>query len=227
MNTLLETVAEKWMLAVRGKDLAGVAEFTLSSTDPMGDLPLVRNAAIIAAEQGFAIRLRSLEPPGPALLQLGLATGSMAILAPPDSLRAFAGPLASLGCVRVIPVSAAFDDPGKAAVSLRASINEGSAIALAAGNPSRNGMSTANMQFVLHLAVDRLGLTAEEAIVAASYNAACSLRMSHAIGSLEPGKCADVLVMDVPDYRELHRRAGHHDLSLAIGAGEIVWRSAH
>ena len=27
-------------------------------------------------------------------------------------------------------------------------------------------------------------------------------------GSLEPGKSADLLVMDVPDYRELPRRAG-------------------
>lgn len=223
---LLAAMAEKWAPAVRAQNLAGVAEFTLSGRAPMRDLPLVRNAAIASADHGFAIRLRSLEPPGPALLQLGLATGAMAILAPPDSLRAFAGPLASIGCVRVIPASAAFDDPENAAVSLRTSIDEGSAIALASGSPSRSGLSTANIQFILHLAVDRLGLSPEEAIVAASYNAVCSLRTSHTTGSLEPGKSADVLVMDAPDYRELHRRAGHHDLNLVIREGEIVWRAA-
>jgi imidazolonepropionase len=225
-SALLETMAAKWMPAVRAHDLASVVEFTLRGPQPMRDLPLVRNAAIAAAEHGFTIRLRSPEPPGPALLQLALSTGALAILAPPDSLRAFARPLASLGCVRVIPMSAAFDETETAAVSLRTIINEGSAIALASGEPSRRGMATANMQFMLHLAVDRLGLTPEEAIVAATYNAACSLRMSHKTGSLEPGKSADFLIMDVPDYRELHRRAGHHDLQLAVRAGEIVWRSA-
>jgi len=222
----LETMAAKWMPAVRGQDLAGVAEFTLRGPQPTRDLPLLRNAAIAAAEHGFTIRLRSPEPPGPALLQLALSTGALAILAPPDSLRAFARPLASLGCVRVIPISAAFDEAETTAFSLRTIINEGSAIALASGGPSRRGIVTANMQFMLHLAVDRLGLAPEEAIVATTYNAACSLRMSHKTGSLEPGKSADFLVVDVPDYRELHRRAGHHDLHLAVRAGEIVWRSA-
>jgi imidazolonepropionase len=45
-------------------------------------------------------------------------------------------------------------------------------------------------------------------------------------GSLEPGKTADLVVLEVPDYRELPRRAGHHDVSLVMRAGQPVFRSA-
>ena len=80
------------------------------------------------------------------------------------------------------------------------------------------------MQHLLHLGVYRLGLNPAEAIVATTYNAACSLRISHVTGSLEPGKSADLVIMDVPDYRELARRAGHQDLSLTMRAGRVVYR---
>jgi imidazolonepropionase len=82
--------------------------------------------------------------------------------------------------------------------------------------------STLNMQHVLHLAVHRLGLTEEEAITATTWNPACSLRLSHVTGSLEPGKSADVIMMDVPDYRELARRAGHHDISMVMRGGQTI-----
>jgi hypothetical protein len=31
--------------------------------------------------------------------------------------------------------------------------------------------------------------------------------------------------MDVPDYHELPRRAGHHDASLVMRKGQVVFRS--
>jgi hypothetical protein len=34
-----------------------------------------------------------------------------------------------------------------------------------------------------------------------------------------------MLLMEVSDYRELARRAGHHDVSLVMRAGRIVVRS--
>jgi imidazolonepropionase len=86
------------------------------------------------------------------------------------------------------------------------------------------GYASSNPQYLLHLGMTRFGLTAEEAICAATWNAACSLRMSHVTGSLEPGKTADILLMDVPDYRELPRRAGHNDLQIAFKAGHPIYR---
>ncbi len=49
--------------------------------------------------------------------------------------------------------------------------------------------------------------------------------MSHVTGSLEPGKQADLIIMDVPDYRELPRRAGHHDAHVVMRAGKVVYRT--
>jgi imidazolonepropionase len=67
-------------------------------------------------------------------------------------------------------------------------------------------------------------MTPGEAIVAATYNAACSLRLSHVTGSLEPGKAADLLIMDVPDYRELFHRVAHNDVLLAMKSGNTIYR---
>jgi imidazolonepropionase len=108
---------------------------------------------------------------------------------------------------------------------MRSSIDEGACIALTSSYRA-HGTSTMNMQYLLYLAVHSLGLSAEEAIVATTWNAACSLRLSHVTGSLEPGKPADLLILDVSDYRELVRRAGHHDASIVMRAGQVIYRSA-
>jgi imidazolonepropionase len=81
-------------------------------------------------------------------------------------------------------------------------IDAGAAVALATDfNPGTS--PTLNMQFILSLACDAMHLTPAEAICAATLNAAHSLGLSGRIGSLEPGKRADVIVMDVDDYRKI------------------------
>lgn len=50
----------------------------------------------------------------------------------------------------------------------------------------------------MHLACVNLGMTMEEALAAATINAAASLGRSHTHGSLEPGKVADMLIIDAP-----------------------------
>jgi imidazolonepropionase len=62
---------------------------------------------------------------------------------------------------------------------------------------------TASMPMVLSLAATQLKMTAAEAIVASTINAAYSLRRGAVIGSLEAGKWADFVVHDCDDYREL------------------------
>ena len=144
-------------------------------------------------------------------------------VSPLDSLHAFTEPLARIGLVRVLP---ALDcAAGADTAPTRAAIAGGAAIALSPSYRS-HGVSSLNTQYLLHVAVERLGMSPEEAIVATTYNAACSLRLSHVTGSLEPGKSADLLILDVPDYRDLPRRAGHTDVSLVMRAGRIVFRRA-
>jgi imidazolonepropionase len=62
---------------------------------------------------------------------------------------------------------------------------------------------TPAMTMILSLAATHMKMTAGEGITAATINAAYSLNRGHQLGSLEPGKIADVVIHDCDDYREL------------------------
>jgi imidazolonepropionase len=65
-----------------------------------------------------------------------------------------------------------------------------------------------SMQFVIALACRAMKLTPAQAIAAATINSAHAIRRADRVGSLEPGKQADLLVLSVPDYRHLGYRYG-------------------
>jgi imidazolonepropionase len=62
---------------------------------------------------------------------------------------------------------------------------------------------TPSIPMVLSLAVSQMKLSVAEAISAVTINAAYSLKRSHALGSLAPGKQADFVIHDCDDYRDL------------------------
>lgn len=222
---LLEQLSSKWLAAVMSRELAAVVELTAAHCENGFDISMLRATAATAAGLGYAVRLRSTEPPDADHLSLAISAGAIGIVAPMDDLRTFASRLSAVGCVRVIPASEAFDSAaGDAGRAIRSAIEEGAAIALTSSYRLQE-TSSVNMQYLLHLAVHRLGLTAEEAITATTWNAACSLKLSHVTGSLERGKSGDLLIMEVPDYRELPRRAGHRDVSLVMREGQIIHRN--
>jgi imidazolonepropionase len=68
----------------------------------------------------------------------------------------------------------------------------------------------------------RYRMTAAECLTAATLNAACSLRRGAEVGSLEPGKRADVLVLDVPNHRHLVYELGRNPVRAVISAGRPV-----
>lgn len=78
-----------------------------------------------------------------------------------------------------------------------------------------------SMQFVIALACRYLKLTPAQALAAATINAAYAIRRSDAIGSLEPGKQADLLILSVEDYRHLAYRFGGNLVSSVIKKGII------
>jgi imidazolonepropionase len=102
-------------------------------------------------------------------------------------------------------------------------IDAGAIVALATDfNPGTS--PTLNMQFILSLACSALRMTPAEAISAATINAAWALRRADRLGSLEPGKQADLIVMDVGDYREIPYYFGVNHCRMTVKAGAVIHR---
>jgi imidazolonepropionase len=79
-----------------------------------------------------------------------------------------------------------------------------------------------NMQFAIALACRYMHLTPSQAIAAATINAAAAIHREDLVGSLEPSKQADLLILNVPDYRHLGYRFGTNLVKTVIKRGEII-----
>jgi len=79
-----------------------------------------------------------------------------------------------------------------------------------------------NMQFTIALACRYMRLTPAQAIVAATLNAATAIHRADLVGSLEPGKQADLLILTVSDYRHLGYRFGTNLVQMVIKRGELI-----
>ena len=69
------------------------------------------------------------------------------------------------------------------------------------------------------------GLTVDEAIAAATLNAAHTLGRAHVTGSLEEGKRADLVVHGVPGRHHLVYRFGDSRVRLVIAGGKVVYEA--
>lgn len=78
-----------------------------------------------------------------------------------------------------------------------------------------------SMQFAIALACRALKLTPAQAIAAATINAAHAIRRADKIGSIEPGKQADLLVLSTPDYRHLGYRFGTNLVRQVVKRGQV------
>ncbi len=70
----------------------------------------------------------------------------------------------------------------------------------------------------------RYRMTAGEALTAATLNAAASLDRAHRIGTLEVGKDADFVVLDVPNHRHLVYEHGRNAVRAVVKKGRVAWR---
>ena len=98
---------------------------------------------------------------------------------------------------------------GGAIVSLSTDCNPGSSM-------------TESMQMVMQLAALQMKMTVEEVITAATLNGAHSLRLAHDIGTIEPGKRADLVLIDAPNYFHLVYHFGVNLVSQVFKDGERV-----
>jgi imidazolonepropionase len=103
----------------------------------------------------------------------------------------------------------------------RGLIDRGVPVAL--GTDFNPGTSpTPNLPLVMTIACLSLGLTPAEALAAVTINAAHALRLGDEIGSLEPGKAADLVVWGVPSFDQIPYWPGADLVRAVVKRGRVV-----
>jgi imidazolonepropionase len=101
-------------------------------------------------------------------------------------------------------------------------IDQGCAVALASDlNPG--SCFTESMPLIVALACLYMALTPEEAISAVTINGAAALGLAHTIGSLDPGKQADLVILEFPSYHYIPYHIGVSTVQTVIKKGRVVF----
>jgi len=105
----------------------------------------------------------------------------------------------------------------------RLMIDEGVPVAISTDfNPGSS--PTLSLPFIMNLACMYMGMTLEEVLTATTINAAYALNRGEQIGSLEADKQADVIILDVANYKQLQYFYGMNHTITVIKTGRIVVR---
>ena len=105
-------------------------------------------------------------------------------------------------------------------------IDVGVPVAISTGfNPGSS--PTMSLPFIQNIACLNMSMTMEEVLTAATINAAYAINRGKEIGSLERGKRADILILDVENYKQLQYFYGMNHTNTVIKDGNIVVRDGH
>ncbi len=103
----------------------------------------------------------------------------------------------------------------------RKMIDSGMAVALATDfNPG--SCMNQNMQLVLTIAAMHLKMLPEESLVATTINSACAIGKQEQVGSLMPGKQADIIIWQAKNYSYLPYHFGDNLIRMVLKKGKIV-----
>ena len=80
-----------------------------------------------------------------------------------------------------------------------------------------------SMQFTISLACHKMRMTPAEAVTASTINAAAALGLDKKVGTIERGKRADLIVLDIPGHAHLPYKFGTNLCSRVVKDGKTVW----
>ncbi|TLS33836.1 imidazolonepropionase [Geobacillus thermoleovorans] len=171
-------------------------------------------------EHGLTPKIHAdeIEPYGGAELaaEVGAISADHLLRASDEGLRR----MAERGVIGVLLPGTAFFLMTKAADARRL-IDAGVPVALATDcNPGSS--PTVSLPLVMSLACLHMGMTPAEAMAAATINAAHAIGRAHLVGSLEPGKKADLVIFNVPNYVQIMYYYGVNHVETVIKGGKVV-----
>jgi imidazolonepropionase len=168
---------------------------------------------------GLKIHADEFQPLGGTRLavELGATSADHLVCTPPDEIEL----LARSNTIAVALPGTPFGLGHRDYTPARALIDAGGAVALATDcNPGTCWCET--MQLMIALACRYMGMTPAEALSAATINAAHAVGLGEEVGSLEPGKRADLLLLNVPSYQHLGYRFGTNLVAGVIVGGQMI-----
>ncbi len=216
----IRILKKEMMPEVKKQDLAEYCD--IFTEEHVYNIQQSRYILNCAKELGFKIRMHAdeIEPIGGAELAAELGAVSADHLGAASDVGIQA--LSKAGVIATLLPGTIFSLGMKSYARARDMIDAGVAVALATDyNPG--SCNCDSMQFIITLACLQMKMTVAEAITASTINAAYSLEMGDRIGSLEIGKQADILIMDMPSYKFLPYHFGSNNVQTVIKNGKVIW----
>lgn len=196
VDELTEEIVMKWIPEIAKRKLAEYCDVFCEK----GYFNVEQSRRILETGRKYGMKLRIhadwLAHSGGARLgaELGVVSADHLIFTPMEDIDA----LVEKGTMGAFLPTTPFCYLGTYAKA-REIINKGLPVALATDVSAANMCES--MQMMMTIAVLQMKMTTEEALVAATINAAHSIERAHEIGSLEVGKKADIVIFDAPNHR--------------------------
>jgi imidazolonepropionase len=220
-SAYVDRLCEDILPAVRQRRLAGMADVVCGPGGfSLHDAVRLFQAAV---KLGFRLRVEADQFERSGAVPLAVEAKAMAVSHLEHSSAEDLALLCASDTIATLCPGPAFHLGTNRFVQARALIDGGAAVALATNfNPHTS--PTCNMQMILSLACSQLGMMPGEAISAATINGAHSLGCAGRVGSLEHGKSADLLLLNVSDYREMPYYFGVNSVHLTIKRGVVLYQ---
>ncbi len=225
--------ADSWMDEVEAMLPRVIAETGASALDIFVEAVAFSNEhlarmGVLASAHGLALRAHveqfATHRSVPVALEHGARSVDHLACLHPDDLA----PLAAAECAAVLLPGAEF--MGAEELAPGRELADAGAICVLATDLNPGTSPVASLPVILGLAVRRYGWSVREALLAATLNAAWVMGRSGELGSLEPGKRGDFLLLDGP-VEHIPYRLGHNPVAACFVDGlpvvvrpDAAWR---
>lgn len=216
-DSILPAAADWWEARFPDRGSPAVA---LDCGQAAFDLTQARLILARARRLGLPIHLLAGSQPRPGAATLAIEFEARALISQADLPKADLLALAASRSALIALPAFSYCQRDPTIHDLKPFLQAGGLLALGTGLNPVSAWGE-NLQLVIWMACNLFGLTVEQAIAAATINAAAVIARDRQVGSLEAGKQADLLVLNCSDYRLLGRRYGVNLVQQVIKKGKV------